>query len=157
MTVGRERIDQDHAGAGEARALAECLRRQVTLLADLDRLSRDQRDLIASADGPALADLMSRRQAVIDALTACRREAEPLRDRWAAAGSPLREHVEALESRVVSSAGEVAARDAQDLAALRTRRDALASELVGLARDRRVAGVYAPQAPSRPLYQDRSA
>ncbi len=147
------------AGAG---LVGETWRREVEdalavlpgLLAKLDALSLGQRQVIDEDDAEALSALVEDRARVLDALTSCLAGLERRRPEWSGRGAD-RERVQAAIDETAAVANGVAARDREDTARMRIRRDDLARRLSGLGAARQAAGAYAGAAAGGPRFQDR--
>lgn len=141
--------------------LGRILDRQRDLYASLEGLARTQSERIEADDSDGLLDVLSRRQAVVDQVVLLNDELTPFAKRWeelaprlpAAHRDSLRRKFDEV-SRLVQS---IQHRDEADRRALEARRDAVGSELEGLARVRGAAAAYGKPPANGPLYQDRSA
>lgn len=124
------------------------------LLGELDALSLRQKGLIEADDAVALSALVDARAGVLDALTECIAGLERRRAEWSL-GASDRARVQAAIERVAAVANGVAARDRDDAARMRARRDDMARSLAGLGTARQAAGAYAGAAAGGPRFQDR--
>jgi hypothetical protein len=141
--------------------LGRILDRQRDLYATLDGLARSQSERIEADDSDGLLDVLSRRQAVVDQVVALNDELTPFARRWEELAprlsAPHRESLRRKFDEVTRLVQSIQQRDEADRRALESRRDAVGSELEGLARVRGAAAAYGKPPTSGPLYQDRSA
>lgn len=140
-------------------AMAALLDRQAGLLSRLDALSRGQRELIERDDAEGLLRVLGERERVVEGLTASAVEIEGMKQRWESVERDLPQ-VEVARMRrrleaVRALAEEIAARDESDRGVLVRRRDALASELVGVSRGRRAADAYGGAGERGARFQDQ--
>ena len=139
------------------------LDRQGVLLSRLEAMSRDQRALIDQDDVEPLLAVLSDRQRVIEEVTRGVRASEGLRQRWEAERSSLPEVVRAGVQRrldeLSAAVAAIAARDEQDEALMRSRRDRVGDELRQVERSRRAMGAYADAKATGATarFQDRRA
>lgn len=122
------------------------LRELLALTEQLDALSKEQSSHVASSRGDALVSVLSARQTLVEKAGATRdRLAWALRD-WERTAASLdadcRSNAEAMIRRIREYSAAVAARDAEDSAALQLARGGVGRELSAIARRGTAARAY---------------
>lgn len=139
--------------------LESLVREQATILLDLSTLSERQQDAVARRDTDGLDEVLDQRQVLITRLSEV---AESLAERSAELQS-LSTAGDGRVSRDLAEASrlwsQLASRDSEDLADLRTQRDELAHELAEIGKTERAKGAYGTSkaGPGGAIFQDTQA
>jgi flagellar biosynthesis/type III secretory pathway chaperone len=139
--------------------LEALVREQATILLDLSTLSERQQEAVVRRDTDALDEVLDQRQVLINKLSEvagslAERSAELQSLSTAGDGRVSRDLAEV--SRLWS---QLASRDSEDLADLRTQRDELARELAEIGKTERAKGAYGASkaGPGGAIFQDTQA
>jgi hypothetical protein len=138
--------------------LVALLDQQRELFGTLDGLSQRQAQIIADDDPDRLLELLTERQAIIDAIGGVNERIAPLKDAWRQAGvavaPALRDDIASKIGVVAALADAIARRDTADQELLRRRRDAVSGQLTKMVQQRQATGAYSAPAPAGPRIQD---
>ena len=144
-----------------AGSIVELVRAQRALYEELLGLCVRQRELVREADGASVLEIIERRGAIIERLTALQEEADARGGIDACLGRDpdAVEEVEAHRARVAEIGAQIAQADADDIASLRAASGDVASELGRVGSGRRAVDAYGGAAASAGVarFQDKRA
>ncbi|MGD9791498.1 MAG: hypothetical protein AB7Q00_13400 [Phycisphaerales bacterium] len=132
-------------------ALLDNLDRQLELLRELEGVARSQAPRFESSTPEELADLMARRQLIVDRLLELDARSKDLAPRECG-------EIDRRVSLITELLQAIRMADDESRERLSRRRDEVASELAELFQSRRATGAYGMRAaPISPNFQDRQA
>lgn len=142
--------------------LERVLTQQADLYAGLDALGAQQRSLIEGGKTDELIELLGRRQAMIEQITALNSDVEPFTRCWdelaARLEEPQRERIRGQIDRLQETIDRITARDEADRRLLEQRKAKTADDLNSISGQRRAVAAYGSPPGSHgsgPRFQDR--
>jgi hypothetical protein len=141
--------------------LTRLLDRSCQVCRELDGLSHGQGGVVRSGDTDALMAILSKRQTLIDELSALNQEMEPFRRQWPNYMDRVpgtdRTKLQAMAAEMALLIKRIGERDDADRVALEAQREALAAEINGVRRGRGALAAYGERRGVRgsgAMYQD---